>query len=147
MEIGLGPHEFDCSGFVLRALADVCGTDVQAIDPSLRHSRQIWQDAKDEQRLFVPTQETVGALAVFQYRWDTAAGRRFVPAHIAIVSAVSVDGPTRVVHSKSSEGRVVETPLNRSRLLGFVAVRPDALMATMRERHDQLRQKVSVGGN
>jgi hypothetical protein len=120
MEIGLGPDEFDCSGFVLRTLAEVCGTQ---IDPTVRHSRQIWHDAGTQQRLFVPAGEVVGSLAVFQYRWDTPLGTQQVPAHIAVVSGISLSGGTRVLHSKFSEGRVIETPIQRKRLLGFVACR------------------------
>ena len=120
MEIGLGPEQFDCSGFVLRTLADVTGYE---IEPEFRHSRQIWADAQAGQRLFVPADEAVGNLAVYAHVWDTPEGPKAVPAHVSIVTAMSADGQTRVVHSRTAENRVAETIINRERIIGFVAIR------------------------
>lgn len=41
METGLGPDEFDCTGLVLRAIADVVGVSHTDLNPQYRHLRQV----------------------------------------------------------------------------------------------------------
>lgn len=131
MNIGLDPAGFDCSGLVLRALAEARGLTLGVnVSPQLRHTRQLWEDARTSNGLFRVVSRSSedispGSIAVFGHVWDLDDGtQRLMPSHVGVMVS-----PTHLVHANYSRDVVSCVPLieaitQRRTFLGYMALNP-----------------------
>lgn len=115
MQVGLGPHEFDCSGFYNTVLAGVLGKNVQDLP---RHVRELYDKFADGLDSKVASNDSVwnhflvGNSLVLGRKYMCEDGYHMYPAHIGIITRISTDRLT-LLHAKSSEGHVVKSHLTR----------------------------------
>lgn len=120
MEIGLGPHEFDCSGLVIRSISSLLDRRVSDWPSELRHVKQM----HDAIGLRSTEDLNVGDVAVFGVP-RPGSSRRFknYPYHTGIVTGIYEDHFV-IVHAKLEglAGKVVPTSIARKshRLMGIL---------------------------
>ncbi len=115
---GLGPA-FDCSGFVLRAYADVTGWQTGQFG-NLRHVRDIWGAAQDNQSPFTKGEFAVGNLVVTARTYTINGEQVTFPGHIGIVTDTLTP---RFIHANPRAGCVRERSLRAQiALMGYVTL-------------------------
>jgi|GEM_PF-5277555 len=117
MQYGLGEgRRFDCSGFVLTAIADVLGCDKECFT-DIRHCRQLYHLAAVErlaEGMSGDPHQYIGKLAIMQRRWTMDDGsEQAVPAHIGIITGVTDNNMPILLEAQASKPykSVVERPL------------------------------------
>ncbi|MDZ7744444.1 MAG: NlpC/P60 family protein [Candidatus Saccharibacteria bacterium] len=104
-EIGIGPDEFDCSGFVIKSICDVKGLRPSDWPDQVRHVRDMWNDAQTEQVMFKQSALEAGALLITQKYYDIGDQQTEMPGHMGIVLTVE-DETVRYIHASAKRGRV-----------------------------------------
>lgn len=129
MQYGLGKgRRFDCSGFVLTAIADVLGCGTERFR-GMRHCRQLYNLADVErldEGMSGDPYQYIGKLAIMRRRWTMDDGSESaVPAHIGIITGVAENNMPMLLEAQASKPyrSVVERPmLTTQTTVGVLAI-------------------------
>lgn len=114
---GLGPERFDCSGLIIRSIADVLGIDPYQDTP--RHVRDMWHESQ-EQDNFKATEISAGSLAVVRRHYTIHGEYIAIPGHIGIITNAASQ---KIIHANPGSGKVETGQLRRgASILGYIAV-------------------------
>jgi hypothetical protein len=103
----MGPGPFDCSGLVIRSIADVLGGETRDWPAQYRHVREMWPTDAQEGQPFRRVPLAIGQLVVC-HRWYNIEGVfTQTPGHIGIITKVGEDNVC-CIQTSSLTGKVTE---------------------------------------
>jgi len=126
MEIGLGPNEYDCSGFIISAISLVVGREANGWRSDLRHIRQMYATGHE----LLQFQPRIGDILILGRSYDFDCGKKLVPAHGGVITE-SGRAELAFLHAQASIGRVIrnrlasDSPDRLGKVMGVI--RPEQL--------------------